>query len=145
MAWQRVGPCWRDLRLLRLEVDLHRYSILTAERIMRDKVAEAWANGFGELVVRHGSSTASRLGTQSIRGRLRDLIERGELDRYLKLRGGRPVWSAHEGRTELELADNPRPVFPRAVRPLPPPDYPSGRGQAQPPDDALFPGRGWSG
>ena len=75
MAWLRVGPCWRDLRLLRLEVDLHRYSVLTAERIAREKLAEAYANGFGEVVLRHGSSTAGRTGGPTIRGRLREMIE----------------------------------------------------------------------
>lgn len=145
MAWQRVGPCWRDLRLLRLEVDLHRYSVLTAERIVREKVAEAWANGFGEVVIRHGSSTASRLGTQSIRGRLYELLDGGELNRFLKQHGGRAVYSGHEGHTELELSENPRPRFPRSVRPLPSAEYPGGRDQQPPPDDALPLGRGWSG
>jgi hypothetical protein len=145
VAWQLVGPCWRDLRLLRLEVDLHRYSVLTAERIMRDKVQEAWSNGFGEVVLRHGSSTAGKPGAVTIRGRLRELIESGELDRYLRFSGKMRVWSAHDGYAVLELLENPRPRFPRTVRPLPPPDYPIGQRREQLPAEALPPGRGWSG
>lgn len=144
MAWLLIAPYWRDLRLLRLEVDLHQYSVLTAESIAREKVAEAFANGFGEVVLRHGSSTAGK-GGPTIRARLRELVEGGEFDRYLRRRGKERLWLAHDTYAALDLIENPRPRFPRTLRPLPRPDYPAPRGRETTPPDALPPGRGWSG
>ncbi|MCX6022184.1 MAG: hypothetical protein NTZ05_10730 [Chloroflexi bacterium] len=144
MAWLLVAPCWRDLRLLRLEVDLHGYRVETAAGVMAQKAREAWANGFGEAVFRHGASTA-RFGAGTIREALRDALGAGEFDAYLRFRGRERLWTAYDTYAVLELADNPRPRHPRSFTPLPRPEYPSGQGRSQPPAEATPPGRSWSG
>lgn len=54
MAWLAVFPS----RLSEIELDLHGYRYLTAERVATTKIEEAYANGFVSMRVHHGRSTA---------------------------------------------------------------------------------------
>lgn len=54
MAWLAVFPA----RLSEIELDLHGYRYLTAERVASTKIKEAYANGFVAMRIHHGRSTA---------------------------------------------------------------------------------------
>lgn len=53
MAWLALNPARPD----ELELDLHGYRYASGLRVARAKIAEAHANGFGALRIRHGRST----------------------------------------------------------------------------------------
>lgn len=54
MAWLAVFPS----RLSEIELDLHGYRYLTAERVVAAKIKEAYANGFVAMRIHHGRSTS---------------------------------------------------------------------------------------
>ena len=54
MAWLALFPSRPD----ELQLDLHGYRYLSGERVVRAKIIEAQANGFGALRVVHGRSTS---------------------------------------------------------------------------------------
>lgn len=54
MAWLALFPSRPD----ELQLDLHGYRYHSGERVVRAKIVEAQANGFGALRVIHGHSTS---------------------------------------------------------------------------------------
>lgn len=91
----------------KLLIDLHGHNVLTALDLARQRVREAYDNGYETVEVLHGAGDVS-VPVESGRGRikwaLRRLIEDGELDRYIEL--GRTWFKA--GSIVLYLKRNPR-------------------------------------
>jgi hypothetical protein len=88
-------------------VDLHGHDVLTAVDLARQRVREAYDNGFEAVELLHGAGDVSEpveTGRGRIKWALRRVVENGELDGYIDR--GRTWLKA--GSIVLYLKRNPR-------------------------------------
>lgn len=132
MAWLALFPSRPD----ELELDLHGYRYVTAERVARTKILEAHANGFRALRMHHGRSTsgydayAPNEGT--LKAALLRLVEERDIARLL---AQAPVIG--DATTQLFFMRHRRPHRPVRWTSLPRPEYTPTR---TPPPGAALPG-----
>src|SRR5687767_11999796 len=111
-----------------IEVDLHGYALRDARRVARDKVREAWQNGFLRITLIHGAGGVRRptdafsTGYGIIKWHLRGQFERGKWRQYL-YHGGSPKHRLDEGCMRLAVRPNPQPCDPPQWSPLPQAEY----------------------
>ena len=104
MAWFEV-----DIFKKCIEVDLHDYSHMTAIRVSREKIKEAYDHGFKNIRLIHGAADiANKKEGGSIKFALRTILKRGELDRWVD-KGSRNN-RFDRGSMLLFLRPNPAPV-----------------------------------
>jgi len=111
----------------RVEVDLHGYSLATADEVALAKVREAYENGFRQVTFIHGWSTSRQTsGSElpvTIRELLHDMLRKGDFEPYAY------IWY-HKGHIRegasltLALRSNPQPLETPFWSPLPPEEYP---------------------
>jgi hypothetical protein len=107
-----------------IEVDLHGYGLSAARRIAREKIREAWENGFQRITLVHGAAGVRRHGLAWSRGygvikfQLRGQFLRGRWRQYL-YHGGSRKHRLDEGAMRLAVRPNPEPRRPPHWSPLP--------------------------
>ncbi len=93
-----------------VEVDLHGYSRMTAIRVAREKIIEAYEHGFRYVRLIHGASNIRhKEDGGSIKFALRSMLNNGGLDNWAEEKGSKN----HRIRDEsmiLALRKNPKPV-----------------------------------
>ena len=132
MAWLALFPSRPD----ELELDLHGYRYESGARVARAKIAEAWANGFHALRIRHGRSTggadAFSPNEGTLKAALLGICREREIARLLD---GEPF--VGDAATQLFFRPNRRPHRPPRWTGLPRPEYAA---HALPPPGAAVPG-----
>jgi hypothetical protein len=104
-----------------LPLDLHGHDVLTALDLTRQRVSEAYQNGYQAVEIQHGAGDVTapvETGRGRIKWALRQIVEDGELDGYIDR--GRTWLKA--GSIVLYLKPNPRPRSERWA-PEPPRSY----------------------
>jgi hypothetical protein len=125
MTWVSVMPHLKiDHEQRHVEVDLHGYGLSQARRVAREKVREAWENGFRRITLVHGGAAAVRPGAAwsqrygVIKWQLRGLFRRGRWRQYL-VHGGSRKHRLDEGAMRLAVRPNPEPRTEPRWSPLP--------------------------
>lgn len=107
-----------------VEVDLHGYGVSHARTVARQKIREAWENGFQHITLIHGAAAVRRPGMAwsggygRIKWHLRDMFSRGKWRLYL-YHGGSRKHRLDDGYMRLAVRPNPAPRLPAAWEPLP--------------------------
>jgi hypothetical protein len=79
MAWFEV-----DIFNKCVDVDLHKYSHRTALFVAREKIKEAYENGFRYVRLIHGAADIAKKNEGgSIKFALHSILKRGELDKWV--------------------------------------------------------------
>ena len=110
-----------------MEIDLHGYSLATAERVALAKVREAYRNGFRLVTFIHGWSTSRQTRRSerrdTIRELLRDMLSKGEF--------GPHAYSGENRKHIMDVASltvalrrNQQPLETPFWSAMPPRDYP---------------------
>jgi DNA-nicking Smr family endonuclease len=106
-----------------VEVDLHGYTVLTAERVARAVVQTAYARGYKAVRLITGHSTTRRFGDETIKTRLRAMLEAGDFHPWVyPFASGRHVHGV--GFLTLALRPNRRARPETPWQPLPRPEFP---------------------
>ncbi|MFC1919631.1 Smr/MutS family protein [Chloroflexota bacterium] len=110
----------------RVEIDLHGYSLVSAEEVALVKVREAYDNGFPRITFIHGWSTARQVyeleppGT--IKHLLRSMLKRGEFEPYAYTWRNRGHLRSNASLT-IALRSSPEPLEQPFWSALPPAEY----------------------
>ena len=132
MAWLALFPSRPD----ELQLDLHGYRYLSGERVVRAKIIEAQANGFGALRVVHGRSTSGHDFQHPNDGTLKSAVLAVCRERAIaKLLDREPF--VGEAATTILLRRVKRPKSPPYWSSLPRPEYAT---YPPPPPGAAGPG-----
>lgn len=126
MAWMESH---RDEK--RVEVDLHAYYVDTALDVAKEKVREAWENGYLFITLIHGwrqhvSTSGTPHGHRMI-GRIRGELLRGVYKRWAFYRYS-TKHKIEQGSTMLALRHNPAPRVPEVWTPMPEAEFERERG-----------------
>lgn len=132
LAWLALFPSRPD----ELELDLHGYRYLSGERVVRAKIVEAQANGFGALRVVHGRSTSGHDFQRPNDGTLKSAVLAVCRERAIARLLDRAPFVG-EATTTILLRPNRRPQRPPRWTRLPRPEYATA---APPPPGAAGPG-----
>ncbi len=110
-----------------MEIDLHGYSLATAERVALAKVREAHRNGFRLVTFIHGWSTSRQTRRSerrdTIRELLRGMLSMGEFGSHAYTGGNRKHIRDVSSLT-VALRPNPQPLETPFWSAMPPRDYP---------------------
>jgi len=93
-----------------VDVDLHEYTHRTAIILAREKVKEAYEHGYKSIRFIHGATNVrGRDGGGSIKFALRDMLKRGEFNKWVKGRDSKEH-KVRDASIVLALRKNPTPV-----------------------------------
>jgi len=102
MAWFEV-----DIFEKCITVDLHKYSHRTALFVAREKIKEAYGNGFRYVKLIHGAADISKKNDRgSIKFALHSILKRGELEQWVDKKES----EFQEGTLIFRIKKNPVPV-----------------------------------
>jgi hypothetical protein len=132
MAWLALFPSRPD----EVQLDLHGYRYASGERVVRAKIAEAYANGFRSLRLIHGHSTGGDDNYAPNEGTLKAAIIAVCKEREIARVLDQPPFVG-DASTTILFRPNRRPNAPVRWSTLPRPEYPT---YPPPPPGAAGPG-----